>query len=163
VEEELSHSRWSKYLKKMRKNLKHLSINLEEGEEEETLRAVRFPKLEVLELQEDDQTFPPWMSVPPTLKLVTDEIYTNLPSISEVQVDTIFDWDQLVDRCPTLKVVILEYDDAEPEELLSFLQPRQENVEVGLEFEGVKMKPVKNLVLYSLFFTALSRSTSLRA
>ena len=87
----------------------------------------------VLELNDGNQGFPRWKVVPPTIKVSCALIQLNLPSISELH------------RCPTLKTLRLKSVDWS--ELQEFLLARKQYVENRLEVDGVRMEPLKKLVI----------------
>jgi len=57
----------------------------------------------MLELRETSLRFPTWMLVPPTIKLFTFNIYSNLPAIIELWINNLFGWGTLSSRYPTLQ------------------------------------------------------------
>lgn len=68
----------------------------------EEIPQLQLPHLEMLELRETSLRFPTWMLVPPTIKLFTFNIYSNLPAIIELWINNLFGWGTLSSRYPTL-------------------------------------------------------------
>ena len=90
------------------------------------------------------------MVVPPTLRLFTAEgFYRVLPSIEELWVCEIPNWDYVSFACPNLQVLKVQVfgEKPVPERLLPLLRKRKETVESGLEAGGVQMELLKKLVV----------------
>jgi len=95
------------------------------------------------------------MLVPPTLKLFTQDVHSNTPSIQELWVNLltqiVWDWEDLSSRCPKLQVFRLErrreLGDSESEHLLSPLRARKENSDRRFEVDSIQMEPLKKLVI----------------
>jgi len=99
-------------------------------------------------MHEMDDQFPTWMVVPPTLRLFTYEIQTNLSAIQELWFEYLENWQLLSSRCPNLQVLRSELNGFNPQQhLLDLLKARERNVKMGLEVDQLKIEPLKKLVI----------------
>lgn len=127
------------------------------------LEGIELPRLQVLQFRItweglDAYVFPSWLRLPFSCKLLLEQIHvaSGLPSVSELWIggDGWIDemnWaNQLGGRCPLLET--LRFDSTRvkfiTDPLLNLLRKRQENVEAGLEVDGVKMISLKRLVVH---------------
>jgi len=149
VEKYYRHEEWRRILVQPSKTLRHLSIRIEKGRGER-IEPLHFPCLEVLDVLELGNGFPNWMSVPLKLKLTTGSVYSRMPSsVSNLWVSHLRNYIYLTFRCPKLEV--LRYDgnglEAYATDLEQLLLERRDNVEKGLKVEGIKMEPLKRLLI----------------
>jgi len=108
----------------------------------ERLTNLRFPNLEVLELDSEDRRFPGWMVVSPNLKLSLRCAHSNLPDLQQLWMEhSRWSLGFRSNSCPNLQV--LRVDSWVGNEHFVTLEARADNVEKGLEIKGIKMK--KNL------------------
>lgn len=137
----ITDSHWRQVLDGPSKTLGHLGIKIRPASEE--VPALHFPLLEILEVSVVNQILPAWMTVPESLKLITKEAHTGLPSLSELQVYDLSSWRKMESSCPTLQV--LRYEGvslSRSGHLFALLNARRDNVKAGLEVEGIKIEPL---------------------
>lgn len=149
-----SHSTWRNILSKPSQTLRHLNFKTERVKLGEDLTTLEFSKLEFLEISDGLWQFPTWMKVPTSLKLYSSHLHSNSPSISELWVDKLDSWTRLSSRCPHLKVLRFQpkksfrsENFSAHAELLDVLKARKDNVDGGVEVEGVKTESLQNLVV----------------
>jgi len=119
VEQPLTHEGRRKILEPSSGTLKHLNIAIV-PQEDVSINPLRLPSLQVLELEE----------------------------LSEIQLLFLLGWEQINSNCPCLRVLRL----SGPEllggaELLLALQARDKSRKAGLEIDGMKIEPLKRLVI----------------
>jgi len=148
VEEYNSDATWREIFCHCSRSLKHLSLEIHGLAPKEEIPPLQFPHLEVLEMDGTSLRFPAWMVVPPTLKLFTFNILSNLPPIRDLWAPSLVSWRFLSSRCPNLQVIRSELGSStSPVHLSTLLRAKRENVERGFEVDNVKMKPLKKLVI----------------
>lgn len=165
IGERYSSLHWRRLLELPSQTLKHLKFYIFDHQETEPsdIKTINFPNLQLLEFGTNNAVFPYWFNVPPTLILVLkprNEVPSRLPNIEEVRLDLqeTNDFSNLGSQCPLLKE--LRFGEwlffSRRDGILSLLRKRAENVEAGFELGGVKMIPLKKVVL-SFRKTKLSR------
>lgn len=148
------HSKWRRILTHSSQSLKHLGVRMEKAEK---LFPLQLPSLEVLELEvtsENGYEFPTWMLVKPTLKLTPLSLINNIPPISELWVTQATDLHFYLEQCPQVQVLRLEVTSDKTgdgayidDELLGFLSKRGIQVENEESVQGVKIEPLKKVII----------------
>lgn len=133
----------------------------EEEEEDENEKprpeALALPNLEVLDLKGGDD-LPEWMILPSDIKLINPDLENFLPSVSELWIESLGFRDELPNlqtRCPTIKCLGFrrsEFHKGEVSYLLSVIEERHQNIEAGLQFDGVPIEKIRKLVIPSQSF-----------
>lgn len=137
--------------------LKHLAINLNHhgGEAQQPAMTFQFPLLQVLEIELWLLIFPSWISIPPTCTVISrsQHVITDLPPTSNLWLDSLQHVEDLaISRNPNLVGMrIITFDTLflrkkAIDEFNLMLRERKDNVEAGMEIEGVKMVHLKRLV-----------------
>jgi len=104
--------------------------------------------MEVLSIYEEDgRCFPSWIVVPPTTKVALLSPYSNLPSVSELNIHFTSHWKNISGRCTLLRSLKNSYDCFKIEDVPALLSARRENVKAGMKVDGIKMEPLKRLVI----------------
>lgn len=143
-------------LQECSKTLKHLSLTFAAFDSQDSPSSVHFPNLQVLELGYEISFSPSWMEVPSNLKLFACRIVWDLPPISELCVESFQGFEGLESDRPELEVLRFngmharesnQLKPSEQERLLELMKARMKTVEDGVEWEGIKMKKLKKLVI----------------
>lgn len=140
-------------------SLKHLDIQIHEFDEDQELPTLNFLNLEVLELMSYGY-YPNWLSIPSTSTFISKQYHVPrcLPSINELWVDSLMKWEEnLAGKCPILNTLRLSFDKkviAQIKRILPLLKKRIQNVEEGLEVDGVAMVRIERLIVPLRFLKA---------
>lgn len=123
-----------------------------------------FPLLEVLQLSRLNtlagNRFPSWIRIPLEATLCIDSAWvpTSLPSVSTLWLGGLINVEVLTSCCPELVTLRVDgdsysnYSVGYKDELISTLKTRKGNAEAGMEVSGVKMIPLKTIVLRKCIF-----------
>lgn len=118
------------------------------------------PQLEMIDFQ---GRFPTWLKPPHTCTLLVFLIPDSLPSISRLWIYLFAAIVALSNSCPTLVELRIEEHKClncqQHHDLISMLRQRKANVEAGIRIDGVKMIPLKRLVLSSRMLSTTPQAT----
>lgn len=137
-------------------SLKHLSVHMENGYRPQSFATVNLTRLEVLELAVYPN-FPSWLRIPSSCTFINGNhgLISSLPQIEKLWIQDLRMVQSLAITCPHLvELRIVKYQ-SEPlarndlGALIDALRQRKDNVNAGMEIEGVKMIPLKRLVFPS--------------
>jgi len=104
--------------------------------------------MEVLEIDEGGECFPSWIVIPLTTKVGSFKLYSNLPSIPELRVGSVFHWERISGRCPALKSLLIDgIDSSALGKTRRLLEARRDQVKAGTLFDGIKMELLERLVI----------------
>lgn len=140
------------------KSLKHLSLALLSTEETgKEIDPLSFPRLEVCEFShssniDQHNSFPKWLVIPTSARLICHSYQVeNLPSVEELWLfEFRFFQDVITSQVPemtTLCIITPELSEKRLGSLTNLLERRKANVEAGLEFDGIRLKMIKTLIL----------------
>jgi len=155
ISNELFPEEWRKILEPCSKNLKHLNMTVWDEGKKDT--PVELSKLEVLEINVY-KSFPMWLICPQNCTLVLKRKSQNsrssipgeLPSFSRVWLETFAGWENLTARCPELEELRIDLDYLgvnAANDLVAILNERKHSVEAEIKVDGVKMVPLKRLII----------------
>lgn len=137
---------WSKILGPCSRGLKHLSISVALGDEGSPI--LQLPSLEVLELRGGQ---PSWMITPLTCLVILNgtSIPVVTPNASHLWVGSLSGWENLAGGSPSLEELRIElvFTSASLRCAVLLVRQRKGNVEADLEADGIRMRPLKKLII----------------
>lgn len=151
-------TKWSKLLERCSRTLKHLGIHIFDPTAFGKVSPLDLTCLEVMELRYTSPRadFLSSFRIASTCKVISRaKIPSRLPSISELWTGScVSDWELLERFCPSLEILRIDsvgkkgdLGNMDASRLLLSLRRRRENSEAGLEVNGIKMRPIRKLVV----------------
>lgn len=151
-------TKWSKLLGRCSRTLKHLGIHIFDPTAFGKVSPLDLTCLEVMELRYTSPRadFLSSFRIASTCKVISRaKIPSRLPSISELWTGScVSDWEPLERFCPSLEILRIDsvgkkgdLGNMDASSLLLSLRRRRENSKAGLEVNGIKMRPIRKLVV----------------